>query len=167
MKAFSFFIQFLLLRFVHSEVNFIYNGFKHANLSLDGDAYLQSDGILALTKDKPKLLGHALYPSPLQFKQRQSNKSDSRSSVATFSTNFVFSNPKYPDIGGHGLAFVLLSTNQPKGCLPNQYLGLPNDTSNAEYSTRIIAIEFDDVQNLELFDINDNHVGIDISSLTS
>ncbi|KAK3184908.1 hypothetical protein Dsin_032194 [Dipteronia sinensis] len=52
-------------------------------------------------------------------------------------------------------------------CLANQCLGLPNDTTNALYSSRIFAVEFDTVQNqnLELHDINDNHVGIDISSL--
>lgn len=46
-------------------------------------------------------------------------------------------------------------------------MGLPNDTSVAEYSTRILAVEFDIVQNLKLLDINDNNVGIDISSMFS
>ncbi|KAA8545571.1 hypothetical protein F0562_020355 [Nyssa sinensis] len=154
--------------FVSSDISFVYNGFLQANLSLDGASYVSTDGILAITNDTTKILGHALYPSPLQFKESELNKKKNRSFVVTFSTNFVFSiNPKYPDLGGHGLAFVLFSTKEPMGCLPNQYLGLPNDTSNTESSTRILAVEFDIVQNLELFDINDNHVGIDISSLIS
>lgn len=166
MKFLFFLLQLLLVQFVHSQVNFTYNGFKHADLSCDGDAYLRSDGIMAITNDKPKLIGHAYYPSALQFMPNQ-NKGN-KSSVVTFSTNFVFSiNPKYPEIGGHGLTFVLLSTKQPQECRLNQYLGLPNDTSMETYSTRALAVEFDVVQNLEFMDINDNHVGIDISSLIS
>ncbi|GFY89164.1 hypothetical protein Acr_06g0011040 [Actinidia rufa] len=53
------------------------------------------------------------------------------------------------------------------GSLANQYLGLPNDTSNAQFATRILAIEFDIVQNVEFFDINHNHLRIDLSSLIS
>ncbi|KAK2986929.1 hypothetical protein RJ640_009072 [Escallonia rubra] len=166
MEAFCFFLHLLFLGFVCSEVSFTYEGFHDANLSLYGAAYMRSDGILVITKDSTKLLGHALYPSPLRFKESKLNNSSSI--VVTFSTNFVFSmKPQYPELGGHGLAFVLFSTKEPKGCLPSQYLGLPNDTSNAQYSTRVLAIEFDTVQNFELQDINDNHVGIDISSLTS
>ncbi|KAK3031519.1 hypothetical protein RJ639_036033 [Escallonia herrerae] len=165
MKAFCFLLHVLLLGFVCTEVSFTYEGFHQADMSLDGDAYVRSDGILVMTRDSPKLLGHAVYPSPLRFKDTKLNN---KSSVVTFSTNFVFSiQPQYPQLGGHGLAFALLSTKEPKGCLPNQYLGLPNDTSNAKYSTRMLAVEFDTVQNLQFQDINDNHVGIDISSLIS
>ncbi|KAL1831792.1 hypothetical protein ACET3Z_001443 [Daucus carota] len=166
MKAF-FIIQFLLFKVVISEFAFTYNGFKNANLSLDGDAYLWSNGILGLTHDEPNLIGHALYPSPLQFRQNQTNNGN-RYYIPTFSTTFVFSiKPMHPGIGGHGIAFVLLSTNKLKGCLANQYLGLPNATSNAKYSTRVLAVEFDVTQSFELKDINDNHVGIDISGLVS
>ncbi|KAK0589516.1 hypothetical protein LWI29_015320 [Acer saccharum] len=57
----------------------------------------------------------------------------------SFSTAFVFSiKPKYPELGGHGLAFTLMSTKQPMYCLANQCLGLPNDTTNALYSTRYL-----------------------------
>lgn len=48
-----------------------------------------------------------------------------------------------------------------------QYLGLPNDTSTAHLSSTVFAVEFDIIQNLELFDVDDNHVGIDINSLIS
>ena len=56
-----------------------------------------------------------------------------------------------------------MPTKKPKISPANQYLGLPNDSSNGHF----LAVEFDIVQNLELQDINDNHVGIDISSLIS
>ncbi|XVF67156.1 hypothetical protein PTKIN_Ptkin10aG0098100 [Pterospermum kingtungense] len=128
---------------------------------MEGASVIKSDGILALTNNSMRLLRHAFYPSPLRFKKINANN---RTEAVTFSTNFVFSiTPKYPDIGGHGLAFVLMPTKKPNISFANQYLGLPNDTSNG----RFLAVEFDIVQNLELPDINDNHVGIDISSLIS
>lgn len=172
MEAFSLLLHLLLLSFAHAETNsFIYNGFIQANLSLDGTAFVRKDGILAVSNDQGRILGHAIYPSPLRFKQLSNyniNNNTISHTALTFSTNFVFSIvPKYPQLGGHGLAFVLMSRKQPPSCLANQYLGLPNDTSNAKFSTRILAVEFDAVQNLELQDINDNHVGIDISSLIS
>ncbi|KAK7400282.1 hypothetical protein VNO78_11486 [Psophocarpus tetragonolobus] len=156
-------VLYSLLSFVSSDINLVKYSFLQAGLKMDGASYVRPNGILTLTNDSAKILGHAFYPSPLPFKS-----SKNKSIVATFSTTFVFSIvPKYPDLGGHGFAFVLISTNEPKGCLINQYLGLPNVTSSQEFSTRFLAIEFDGVQNLELQDINDNHVGIDISNLIS
>ncbi|KAL5729760.1 hypothetical protein ACHQM5_002663 [Ranunculus cassubicifolius] len=163
MLSLLFCLQLLFFRLTTSEVSFIYNGFSTANLSLYGASQVTHKGILEVTTDSNKLIGHAFYPSLLCFKE-----SKSEPSVTSFSTTFVFSIcPKYPELGGHGLAFVVLSTKEPRDPLPNQYLGLPNLTSNSEYSTRILAVEFDIVQNLELGDINDNHVGIDIDSLSS
>ncbi|XVE66509.1 hypothetical protein DITRI_Ditri08aG0084900 [Diplodiscus trichospermus] len=164
MEALGLLFHLLLLGLVHADINnFTYNGFLKANLSMEGASFIKSDGILVLTNDSVRLLGHAFHPSPLRFKN--SNPNNNKTAPVTFSTNFVFSiTPKYPDIGGHGLAFVLMPTKNPKICTANQYLGLPpNDTSNG----RFLAIGFDIVQNLELQDLNDNHVGIDISSLIS
>lgn len=168
MEAFGFFLLLLLLGFVSADTSFIYNGFHHANLSLDGVSSVKSNGLLAMTNDSLKLLGHAFYPSPLLFKQPNAN--NKKSTVVTFSTNFVISIiPEYPNLGGNGLAFVLMSTKDPKGCLANQFLGLPNGTGKAESSStgRILAVEFDVGQNPEFNDIDDNHVGIDICSLIS
>ena len=167
MTVLAFRIPLLVLlcvfRFVSSDINFIQNGFLPTDLNLDGASYVRPNGILTLTNDSSKILGHAFYPSPLPFKSGKN-----KFIVATFSTSFVFSIiPKYPDLGGHGLAFVLISTREPKGCLLNQYLGLPNETSNQEFCTRFLAIEFDGIQNPELKVIDNNHVGIDISSLIS
>ncbi|KAI3919885.1 hypothetical protein MKW98_001141 [Papaver atlanticum] len=132
-------------------------------MSLSGASRVTSNGILELTNDTCKILGHAFYPHPLPFKENSTY-----SSVFTFATTFIFSViPKYPGLGGHGLAFVISSTKEPKNSFRNQYLGLPNETSIAEFSTRIVGVEFDTVQSLDLNDINDNHVGIDIGSLIS
>ncbi|KAL2460461.1 L-type lectin-domain containing receptor kinase S.4 [Abeliophyllum distichum] len=135
----------------------MYNRFSQENLSLDGAAFVNPNGILLIPSNSNRLLGHAFYSSPLQFQETKQNKANLLHST---SAPTLFSPSKYPDLGGHGLAFVLSSTKEPKGYLPNQYLGLPNVTSNAEFSTHFLAVEFDIVQNLELFDINDNRVGI-------
>lgn len=153
----SFLSYLLLVESLQNESNFVYNGFFQANLSLDGASFVRSNGILSITNDISKLLGHSFYPTLLQFK-----------TGTNFSTNFVFSIlPKYPGLGGHGLTFGLTSKHPLKGCLPNQYLGLPNVTSNSQTSTRILAVEFDAVQYIKFQDINNNHVGIDISNLVS
>ncbi|KAE8721786.1 L-type lectin-domain containing receptor kinase IV.2 [Hibiscus syriacus] len=145
------------------KINFAYNGFLNQNLTLEGASFIKSDGMLVLTNDLARLLGHSFYPSPVQFKKRNPNNNGTAEAV-TFSTSFVLSiTSKYPDIGGHGLAFVLMPTKKPKTSLANQNLGLPNDTSIGCF----LAVEFDIVQNPKLQDINDNHVGIDISSLIS
>ncbi|KAK8529729.1 hypothetical protein V6N12_060502 [Hibiscus sabdariffa] len=158
-----FHLLLLSLLLVQAEINFTSNGFLNGNLTLDGASFIKSDGMLVLTNDSARLLGHAFYPSPVQFKRSNPDSNGTAAAVA-FSTNFVFSiTSKYPDIGGHGLAFVLMSTKKPKTSVANQYLGLSNDTSLG----RFLAVEFDIVQNPELQDINDNHVGIDISSLIS
>ncbi|XP_068651520.1 L-type lectin-domain containing receptor kinase SIT1-like [Aristolochia californica] len=144
--------------------SFLFNGFRNADLSLSGGSYIKANGVLAVTNYTSRILGHAFYPSPLQFKDNSTRTAD----VFSFSTNFVFSlSPKYPNLGGHGLAFLFSSSTDLKGALINQYLGLPNTTSNGNLLNHFLAVEFDIVQNLELGDINDNHVGIDIDSIIS
>ncbi|GFY89380.1 hypothetical protein Acr_06g0013200 [Actinidia rufa] len=118
-EAFFLCLQLSLLHFVSSEVSFTYNGFIQANLSLDGAAYVSSDGILVMANDTAKHLGHALHPSPQRFKESKLNNDNNKSFVVTFSTNFIFTiKPKYPDLGGHGLAFVLFSAKQPIATKP-------------------------------------------------
>ncbi|KAG9456848.1 hypothetical protein H6P81_001356 [Aristolochia fimbriata] len=166
MQPLRIFLHFLVFNFVISakDTSFVFNGFHNADLSLSGGSYVKADGVLAVTNDTGRILGHAFYPEPLHFKYNSTRSAD----VLSFSTTFVFSlRPKYPNLGGHGLAFLFSSTAHLKGAQINQYLGLPNMTSNANFNNHILAVEFDMVQNLELGDINDNHVGIDMNSLIS
>ncbi|KAF8393888.1 hypothetical protein HHK36_020086 [Tetracentron sinense] len=87
--------------------------------------------------DSPEGHGHALYPSPLQSKENALNNFH----VSSFSTTFVLSiTSKYPQFGGHELASVIISTQEPKGFLANLYLVTPNFTSNAEFSTRVLQL---------------------------
>ncbi|XP_058099373.1 L-type lectin-domain containing receptor kinase SIT2-like isoform X2 [Magnolia sinica] len=65
---------FLLMRYAASKEDgddFIYNGFRGANMSLDGVAEITSDGLLLLTNSIQQKKGHAFYPIPLPFKTSQ------------------------------------------------------------------------------------------------
>ncbi|XP_077217225.1 L-type lectin-domain containing receptor kinase S.4-like [Tasmannia lanceolata] len=148
-----------------SQLNeFFYSGFSDVgtNISLNGFAEILKNGILQLTNHTSRLIGHAFYPSPLQFK----NMSDGN--AFSFSTAFAFAIVSEDlNIGGHGLVFTISPTKELKGALPSRYLGLLNCTNNGNLSNHIFAVEFDTVQDKEFDDIDDNHVGIDINSLQS
>ncbi|XP_050262941.1 L-type lectin-domain containing receptor kinase S.4-like [Quercus robur] len=143
-----------------------FNGFKGvdvaSNLSLNGAAQIQDNGVLQLTNKTQRLLGHAFYSNPIQFKNSTDGKAFS------FSTSFAFAMvPEYAKLGGHGLAFTISPTKEIPGALPSQYLGLLNNTDLGNFTNHIFAVEFDTVQDFGFRDINDNHVGIDINSLVS
>jgi len=155
---------FFLVTLVASEDNsFIYNGFQSSHLYLDGIAELTSSGLLRLTEsDTERAKGHAFYPNPIVFKNTSSE------SVFSFSTTFVFAiRPQYATIRGHGIVFVISPTKGLPNSLPNQYLGLFNNSNNGNSSNHVFGVELDTVQDFEFDDINDNHVGIDINDLKS
>ncbi|KAK1354684.1 Non-specific serine/threonine protein kinase [Heracleum sosnowskyi] len=133
--------------------DFIFNGFKqpNTNLSLSGTAKVDKHGILQLTNNTGRLMGHALFPAPIQFKNSDSGP------VMSFSTCFAFNIvPEYPRLGGHGLAFTVSpSQDFIKSALPSQYLGLLNATEvveqdlNLKSGKTIVAwIEYDSIKNL-------------------
>lgn len=141
-----------------------FNGFKHNshNLALNGDAKIDSNGVLQLTGDQPRLLGHAFYQSPIRLKSSKTGK------VVSFSTVFAFVIvPQFQALGGHGLAFAFAPNTELSGALPSQYLGLLSSSDNGNFSNHVFAVEFDEVQDFEFKDINDNHVGVDINRMTS
>lgn len=150
-----------------SDVSLFYSGFKHlthnnTNLTLTGNAQIEPNGILKLTNDSRRQMGHALSTSAFRFKNSTAGKAFS------FSTSFAFSIiPEYPKLGGHGLAFIIVPSKD-LNALPSQYLGLLNATDNTgNSSNHLFAVEFDTVQDFEFGDINDNHVGVDLNSLNS
>lgn len=53
------------------------------------------------------------------------------------------------------------------GAEPSQHLGLFNGNNSGNTNNHIFAVELDTIQNLELQDIDANHVGIDINGLIS
>ncbi|CAL1374561.1 unnamed protein product [Linum trigynum] len=162
---FFFFFSFLTFRSVLSQpAQLFFERFDSAtsNLTLTGVAEIEKNGLLRLTNDTLRLIGHAFYSPPVQLKENPHGKAFS------FSTAFVFAIvPEYPKLGGHGLAFTLSSSKQLPNALPSQYLGLFNSTDVGNFSNHILAVEFDTVQDFEFGDINDNHVGIDIDGLQS
>ncbi|KAF2306174.1 hypothetical protein GH714_014899 [Hevea brasiliensis] len=140
-----------------------FTGFKgvDTNITLSGVAEIGKNGVLRLTNETSRLMGHAFYTSPFQFKNSSNGKAFS------FSTSFAFVVvPEYPKLGGHGLAFAI-STSKDLKALPSQYLGLLNASDSGNFTNHLLAVEFDTVQDFEFEDINDNHVGIDINSLKS
>ncbi|XWS43748.1 hypothetical protein CRYUN_Cryun16bG0130500 [Craigia yunnanensis] len=143
------------------DVGFIYNGFRSANLSLDGVAEFTSNGLLKLTNETEKRIGHAFYPYPVNFKK-------TNGPFSSFSTTFVFAIvSEYPTVSGHGIAFVIAPTRGLPGALPSQYLGLFNRLNNGNATNHVVAVELDTIQSSDFADINDNHVGIDINGLES
>ncbi|KAL4575076.1 hypothetical protein LXL04_021917 [Taraxacum kok-saghyz] len=146
--------------------SFIYNGFKNSaystNLTLNGIAEINDDGILRLTDVRSRLIGRGFYPDPIRFKNPETNTS------LSFSTSFAFAVvPKYRKLGGHGLAFTIAPTKELVGALPSRYLGLVNYSRNGNSSNHLFAVEFDTVQDLEFADIDDNHVGVNINRMRS
>ncbi|XP_010256839.1 PREDICTED: L-type lectin-domain containing receptor kinase IV.1-like [Nelumbo nucifera] len=155
----------LLLSFAASEdSDFTYNGFQGVNLTLDGIAQITPTGLLMLTNETKQNQGHAFYPFPIHFK----NPGSDDGNVFSFSTTFVFGIiPPYPDLSGHGIAFVIAPSRALPGALPSQYIGLFNESTNGDSNNHVVAVEIDTIQSKEFSDINDNHVGIDINSLNS
>ncbi|KAG9454600.1 hypothetical protein H6P81_007504 [Aristolochia fimbriata] len=144
--------------------DFIYNGFRDADLVLGDIATLTQNGLLRLTNNIPTQKGRAFYRAPLHFK----NSSGSTNATRSFSTTFVSAIvPQDPNFNGHGLAFVISPSVELPGGVPAQFLGIFNPNNNGNSSNHIFAIEHDTVLSPELNDIADNHVGIDINGLVS
>ncbi|XP_010910689.2 L-type lectin-domain containing receptor kinase S.4 [Elaeis guineensis] len=168
-KNITFFLLLLslVLPAASQQDGFSYIGFSRgdansSNISLNGVAEIEDSGILRLTNETSRLIGHAFYPDRLQFK----NATDG--AAFSFSTAFAFAAvPEYTTLGGHGLAFVIAPSKELQGALPSQYLGLLNASDVGNFSNHVFAVEFDTVQDFEFGDINDNHVGIDINNLVS
>ncbi|MQL71254.1 hypothetical protein Taro_003572 [Colocasia esculenta] len=139
---------------------FTFNGFSNASLSLDGSAMVSQGGLLSLSNTTRLQKGHAFVDSPLQF--RRPGKPFS------FSTTFVFAIvPEFPGVGSHGMAFVVSPSKILGVDSPGQYLGLLSPTNDGNSSNHILAVEFDVLKNPQFYDIDDNHVGIDVNSIHS
>ncbi|EOY33961.1 Concanavalin A-like lectin protein kinase family protein, putative [Theobroma cacao] len=143
---------------------FIFNGFKGANLHLNGIAKILPNGLLELTNTSNIQVGRAFFPFPLKFNKSSSNSSDSLS----FSTNFVFAMvPELANPGGHGIAFTISPTMELAGAVASQYFGLFNSSSTGLSANHVFAIELDTNQSPEFGDMEGSHVGIDVNNLRS
>ncbi|GLT75835.1 hypothetical protein SLA2020_475290 [Shorea laevis] len=109
----------VLVNSVAGDVNFTYNGFRSANLSLDGLAEVTSNGLLKLTNDSRQQKGHSFYRSPVKL------KNSTNGTAFSFTTTFVFAIlPQCPILGGNGMAFVISPSRGHQAALASQFLGL-------------------------------------------
>ncbi|CAN1166049.1 L-type lectin-domain containing receptor kinase VII.1 [Linum perenne] len=156
----------LILSDQTSAVDFIFNRFNSTansttNLLLYGSATVESQ-ILTLTNSTAFTIGRALFPQKIRTKPRNS------SHVYPFSTSFIFAMAPYKDtLPGHGLVFLFIPFTGVAGASSSQNLGFLNRTIDNDPNTHIFGVEFDVFANQEFNDIDDNHVGIDLNSLTS
>ncbi|KAJ3695917.1 hypothetical protein LUZ60_001294 [Juncus effusus] len=155
---------FLIYSLPSSSEDFNFNGFTQtSNLSLDGSAKITQDGLLQLTDDAKKMMGHAFFPSAIHITKNLSGTSK----VISFSTTFIFDIITFNSSGGTGLAFVIAASKKLPGAQDGPYIGLLGNKTNGNFSNHVFAVEFDTVQSNQFNETNENHVGIDINSLVS
>ncbi|KAK1396851.1 Protein kinase domain-containing protein [Heracleum sosnowskyi] len=143
------------------ESGFIFNGFPYKNLTLENAAIFTPNGLLKLSGGN-KQHSHAIYPNQINFKNLHNS-----SSVFSFSTTFVFAIvSEYSKLSSQGMTFFIVPTKAFVPARP-EYLGLSNETTTANATNHIFAVELDTVQNEKFDDIDGNHVGIDINGLKS
>ncbi|CAN1239896.1 L-type lectin-domain containing receptor kinase VII.1 [Linum grandiflorum] len=68
---------------------------------------------------------------------------------------------------GHILVFLFVPFTGISGASSSQNLGFLNRTNDNNPNTHVFGVEFDVFANQEFNGIDDNHVGIDLNSLTS
>ncbi|KAA0056992.1 hypothetical protein IC582_029365 [Cucumis melo] len=155
-------LSFPLLLFSSiSSLDFLFNGFNSTNISLYGNATIDSS-FIALTNQTGFSIGRALFPSKIP------TKSPNSSSLLPFSTSFIFAMAPYRDVlPGHGLVFICVPTTGIDGTAAAQNLGFLNFTLNGNPNNHVFGVEFDVFENEEFNDPDDNHVGINLNSLTS
>ncbi|KAF8083388.1 hypothetical protein N665_0776s0013 [Sinapis alba] len=138
------------------DTSFVFNGFREANLSLDGSATLLHSGLLQLAEDSQHQMGHALIKKPIEF---------SSSKPLSFSTHFVCAIVPKPGIeSGHGITFVISPSVDFTRAQPNRYLGIFNASTSGSNSSHLFAVELDTIENSEFEETNHNHVGIDVNN---
>lgn len=75
--------------------------------------------------------------------------------------------PKQNVLPGHGFVFLFTPVTGINNTNSAQNLGLFSRATDGNSSNHVFGVEFDVFRNEEFGDINDNHVGIDVNSLTS
>ncbi|VVB07828.1 unnamed protein product [Arabis nemorensis] len=168
MEAPLFLLTLFLISLINpiSAVDFIFNGFDDSpspssRLSLFGIAKIESK-ILTLTNQTSFSTGRALYSQIIPTKDPVT------SSVLPFSTSFIFTMaPSKNTLSGHGIVFLFAPTTGINGTSSAQHLGLFNLTNNGNPNNHVFGVEFDVFANQEFNDIDANHVGIDVNSLSS
>ncbi|KAM4093953.1 hypothetical protein ACB094_06G157800 [Castanea mollissima] len=123
---------------------------ERKNMSLEGDAVIDNNGILQLTnKSVHQGVSHAFYKYPIQFKNSSNGK------VMSFSTTFAFAliNER-GKLDGHDFAFTISPS-----------LGLFNTKKDGNILDHIFKVEFHTFNRTKFGDIDDNHVRVGLKSI--
>uniref|UniRef100_A0A0D6QTB9 non-specific serine/threonine protein kinase n=1 Tax=Araucaria cunninghamii TaxID=56994 RepID=A0A0D6QTB9_ARACU len=147
----------------------VFNGSTADAIKLFYDSYFSSvgdGGIIQLTTGrvgKEYSEGWAVYAKSVPVWDASSR------GLASFTTHFRFAIEKHPNNSfgsGDGIAFFMAPVGFRAPTLSaGKWLGLFNDTTVGKPSNHIVAVEFDTEQNSH--DRDDNHVGIDINTVSS
>lgn len=142
-------------------VDFSIDGFNSSDIVLYGNATIDS-GVLSLTRNTTFSIGRALYNAKVPTRYPNSLN------LLPFTTSFTFSITPYKDsLPGHGFVLIFAPSTGIPGASSSQHLGFLNSTNDGNPNNHAFGIEFDVFQNQEFGDINDNHVGVNVNSLTS
>lgn len=152
--------KFFLLQSTFA-TDFTFNGFNSSDILLYGNATIDS-GVLSLTTNTTYSIGRVLYNAKVPTRYPNS------SNLLPFTTSFTFSIAPYKDfLPGHGFVLIFVPSPGIQGASAAQYLGFLNNTNDGSPSNHAFGIEFDVSKDEEHSDVADNHVGVDVNSLTS
>ncbi|KAK2454485.1 putative L-type lectin-domain containing receptor kinase S.5 [Trifolium repens] len=143
-----------------NSLNFSFPTFQQkdeAKLIRSNNTYIQQSAIQVTpdysTVSMSNLAGRALYKDPFK--------------IASFNTTFVLNiTPKTSPGGGEGIAFILASDPTLPQNSDGHWLGIVNASTNGTSRAAILAVEFD-TRKSSTEDGPDNHVGININSISS
>ncbi|XP_022744821.1 L-type lectin-domain containing receptor kinase VIII.2-like [Durio zibethinus] len=128
-----------------------------SNVALFGDAHVANDGSwIQLTNSVSWSAGRVMYKKPIKLVEGKVRN------LASFSTHFSFS---MSHENGDGLAFVMVPSSFNVNVLGNSSFGISLGLEKGK--SGIVAVEFDTLKDAKYDDLNENHVGIDVSSLAS
>uniref|UniRef100_A0A7N0T723 Protein kinase domain-containing protein n=1 Tax=Kalanchoe fedtschenkoi TaxID=63787 RepID=A0A7N0T723_KALFE len=104
--------------------------------------------------------GRALFNTPFKIW-------DEGGKVISFNSSFLFNiyRPDNTSHPGEGLAFIIAPDLLLPPASHGGYLGLTNATTDGDSTNRIVAIELDTFK--QDFDVDDNHIGINVNSVRS
>ncbi|XP_031489690.1 L-type lectin-domain containing receptor kinase IV.2-like [Nymphaea colorata] len=144
---------------------FLFNSFRQSDLNLSGSATVTRTRALQMTNGQhsmePGIKGNAFFTASLQFKKPTASKR-----TKSFSTRFVFTIvSKAHQSGGHGFAFIVAPSPNFSNAMGGRFFGLFSIRNNGNTRNQIFVVEFDIVQQTNLHDIDESHVGVDINGV--